>query len=67
MAKQYIGAIDQSTTSTRFIIFDHSGTIVSSAQMEHRQIFPQPGWVEHDLTEIWANTQHVIVEALAGC
>jgi glycerol kinase len=60
----YIGAIDQGTTSTRFIVFDRSGRIVSVAQKEHEQIFPQPGWVEHDASEIWRRTQDVIVEAL---
>ncbi len=62
----YIGAIDQGTTSTRFIVFDQAGTIVTAAQREHRQIFPQPGWVEHDPAEIWANTRAVIAEALRG-
>ncbi|HPZ47599.1 MAG TPA: FGGY family carbohydrate kinase, partial [Novosphingobium sp.] len=61
----YIGAIDQGTTSTRFIVFDHAGTIVAAEQMEHRQIMPRPGWVEHDAAEIWANTQTVIAGALA--
>ena len=60
----YIGAIDQGTTSTRFIVFDRSGRIVSAAQKEHEQIFPQPGWVEHDASEIWRRTEEVIVEAL---
>src|SRR5580698_5940691 len=60
----YIGAIDQGTTSTRFIIFDRSGRIVSVAQKEHEQIFPQPGWVEHDASEIWRRTQEVIGEAM---
>ena len=60
----YIGAIDQGTTSSRFIIFDRSGRIVSSAQREHEQIYPQPGWVEHDPEEIWRNTQGVITEAM---
>ncbi|HEY7210622.1 MAG TPA: FGGY family carbohydrate kinase, partial [Bryobacteraceae bacterium] len=50
--KGYIGAIDQGTTSTRFLIFDKSGRIISAAQKEHRQIFPKPGWVEHDPAEI---------------
>lgn len=63
---QYIGAIDQGTTSSRFILFDETGEIVSIAQKEHAQIFPHPGWVEHDATEIWRNTQEVIAEALAG-
>ena len=64
MKKEYIGAIDQGTTSTRFIIFDSEGMIVSSAQKEHRQIFPRPGWVEHDVDEIWENTEYVIKKAL---
>jgi glycerol kinase len=60
----YIGAIDQGTTSSRFIIFDRTGKIVSSAQEEHRQIYPKPGWVEHDPEEIWERTQSVIANAL---
>src|SRR5690242_17168929 len=60
----YIGAIDQGTTSTRFIIFDRSGVILSSAQEEHQQIYPQPGWVEHDPEEIWRRTQSVIAKAM---
>jgi len=60
----YVGAIDQGTTSTRFIVFDRAGRIVSWAQREHRQIYPQPGWVEHDPEEIWRNTQQVIAEAM---
>ena len=60
----YLGAIDQGTTSTRFIVFDHSGRIVSAAQREHEQIFPKPGWVEHDPDEIWRRTQEVIAEAM---
>ena len=63
--KSYIGAIDQGTTSTRFMVFDKSGRVVSTAQKEHRQIFPQPGWVEHDANEILCRTEEVIVEALA--
>ena len=62
---KYVGAIDQGTTSTRFIIFDHASNPVASAQTEHEQIFPQPGWVEHDATEIWVRTQEVINVALA--
>ena len=62
---RYIGAIDQGTTSSRFIVFDRDGTIVSVAQKEHAQIYPQPGWVEHDPLEIWRNTQEVIGGALA--
>src|SRR5579871_2617951 len=60
----YVGAIDQGTTSTRFIVFDRHGRIVSTAQQEHEQIYPQPGWVEHDSEEIWRRTQAVMSEAL---
>lgn len=60
----YIGAIDQGTTSTRFMIFDQSGAVVSSAQKEHTQILPQPGWVEHDALEILQTTESVIETAL---
>lgn len=62
--KQYIGAIDQGTTSTRFIVFDRAGKIIASAQEEHRQIYPKPGWVEHDAEEIWLRTQAVIAKAI---
>ncbi len=62
---QYVGAIDQGTTSSRFILFDHAGDIVSVAQKEHEQIYERPGWVEHDPAEIWRNTQEVIGTALA--
>ncbi|KTR10401.1 glycerol kinase GlpK [Curtobacterium luteum] len=61
----YIVAIDQGTTSTRAIVFDHSGSIVSVGQKEHEQIFPRAGWVEHDPTEIWDNTREVIGQALS--
>ena len=60
----HIGAIDQGTSSTRFIIFDESTRIVAESQLEHEQIYPQPGWVEHDPVEIWRNTQTVIAGAL---
>ena len=60
----YVGAIDQGTTSTRFIVFNRAGLMVSTAQKEHEQIYPQPGWVEHSPAEIWARTQEVIGEAL---
>ena len=60
----YVGAIDQGTTSTRFIVFSRSGQIVATAQKEHAQIYPQPGWVEHSPQEIWARTQEVIAEAM---
>jgi glycerol kinase len=62
---RFVGAIDQGTTSTRFMVFDHAGTIISFAQKEHEQIYPKPGWVEHDPMEIWHNTQEVIGGALA--
>jgi glycerol kinase len=62
----YIAAIDQGTTSTRLILFDKAGTTRAVAQKEHRQIFPQPGWVEHDAAEIWRNTIEVATEALAS-
>ena len=62
---KYVGAIDQGTTSTRFIVFDQRGTTVAVDQVEHAQIMPQPGWVEHDANEIWANTQTVVLGALA--
>jgi len=62
---EFIGAIDQGTTSTRFIIFDRNGNMVGVDQKEHRQIYPKPGWVEHDPEEIWLNTQEVIRGALA--
>jgi glycerol kinase len=61
----YVGAIDQGTTSSRFIVFDEAGAIVSVAQKEHEQIYPKPGFVEHDPVEIWRNTQAVAEEALA--
>ena len=61
---QYILAIDQGTTSSRAIVFDHSGHIVESGQLEHEQIFPRAGWVEHDAAEIWKNTREVVGLAL---
>ena len=63
MAK-YAAALDQGTTSTRCMIFDHGGNVVSVAQKEHEQIYPKPGWVEHDPKEIWDRTQEVMDEAL---
>jgi glycerol kinase len=60
----YVGAIDQGTTSSRFIVFDRSGRILSTAQKEHEQIYPKPGWVEHDPEEIWRRTDSVIHEAM---
>ncbi|TFC18239.1 glycerol kinase GlpK [Cryobacterium sp. MDB2-10] len=61
----YVIAIDQGTTSTRAIIFDKAGSIVSTGQLEHEQIFPRAGWVEHDPMEIWNNTREVIGQALS--
>ncbi len=61
----YVAAIDQGTTSTRFMVFDHAGNVVAVAQKEHTQIYPRPGWVEHDPMEIWGRTCEVMHEALA--
>ena len=66
MTPDYVAAIDQGTTSSRCIVFDAGGAVVSVAQREHRQIFPRPGWVEHDADEIWANVELVVGEALAA-
>jgi len=63
--KNYIGAIDQGTTSTRFMVFDKAGRVVAVAKKEHEQIFPKPGWVEHDALEILRRTEEVIEDALA--
>jgi glycerol kinase len=62
---QYVGAVDQGTTSTRFMIFDHGGKVISVDQKEHEQIYPKPGWVEHNPMEIWERTQQVIQGALS--
>ncbi|MFB6293307.1 MAG: glycerol kinase GlpK [Halonotius sp.] len=64
MSDTYVGSIDQGTTGTRFIVFDHDGNVVSQAYEKHEQIYPEPGWVEHDPMEIWENTKLVINEAL---
>jgi glycerol kinase len=61
---QYAGAIDQGTTSTRFMIFDHGGRVVGISQKEHEQIYPKPGWVEHDPMEVWSRTEEVVEGAL---
>lgn len=61
---QYVAAVDQGTTSTRFMVFDRAGRVVSLHQLEHEQIYPQPGWVEHNPMEIWERTQQVIKAAL---
>jgi glycerol kinase len=62
---KYVAAIDQGTTSTRFIIFDHRGNVVAVDQKEHQQMYPKPGWVEHDALEIWERTHEVIQGGLA--
>ena len=61
---QYAAAVDQGTTSTRFMIFDHGGNVIGIDQKEHEQIYPKPGWVEHDANEIWTRTQEVVDGAL---
>jgi glycerol kinase len=61
---EYAAAVDQGTTSTRFMVFDHGGQVVSVDQKEHEQIYPKPGWVEHDANEIWQRTQEVISAGL---
>ncbi len=66
MTDTYIGAIDQGTTGTRFMIFDHGGHVVESAYERHEQHYPEPGWVEHDPIEIWENTRAVVGRALEG-
>ncbi|HNA14959.1 MAG TPA: FGGY family carbohydrate kinase, partial [Ferruginibacter sp.] len=63
--QQYILALDQGTTSSRAIIFDASGSIISMAQKEFAQLFPQPGWVEHDAGEIWSTQLGVAAEAIS--
>jgi glycerol kinase len=60
-----LGALDQGTTSTRFVLIDASGDIIAQSQREHRQIYPRPGWVEHDAAEVWRNAQTVIEATLA--
>lgn len=62
----FVAAVDQGTTSTRCMLFDHQGAVVASHQLEHKQIYPQPGWVEHDPLEIWDRTSEVIRKALAN-
>jgi glycerol kinase len=64
-AKRYVAAIDQGTTSTRCIVFDRAGTAICAEQREHAQLYPQPGWVEHDPEEIWTRTEEVVAGALA--
>lgn len=60
----FVGALDQGTTSTRFMIFDHGGNEIARHQLEHEQILPRAGWVEHNPTEIWERTRAVIETAL---
>jgi glycerol kinase len=65
MVERYVMSVDQGTTSTRCILFDHGGRLVSVTQREHKQHFPRPGWVEHDAMEIWRNLERIAPEALA--
>ncbi|WP_346922914.1 glycerol kinase GlpK [Glutamicibacter creatinolyticus] len=65
MSSKYVIAIDQGTTSSRAIVFNHAGEVISVGQLEHEQIFPQAGWVEHDAAEIWNNVREVIGQALS--
>src|SRR5690606_38682300 len=62
--RRYVAALDQGTTSSRCIVFDHGGRVAGIAQREHEQIFPHPGWVEHDAGTIWRNTELVLTQAL---
>ncbi|MBX0296448.1 glycerol kinase GlpK [Haloarcula nitratireducens] len=64
MPDTYVASIDQGTTGTRFMVFDHSGQVVANAYEKHEQIYPEPGWVEHDPIEIWENTQDVVRQGL---
>jgi glycerol kinase len=60
----FVGAVDQGTTSTRFMVFDHEGNEVARHQLEHQQILPRPGWMEHDPVEVWERTRTVIAATL---
>src|SRR3989442_16019076 len=62
---RFVGAVDQGTTSTRFMIFDHAGLIVARHQLEHSQILPQAGWVEHDALEIYQRTRETVEGTLS--
>jgi glycerol kinase len=62
---RYVGAIDQGTTGTRFMLFDHGGSVVANAYERHEQYYPEPGWVEHDAREVWENTEAVVGRSLA--
>ncbi len=65
MSSKYILALDQGTTSSRAILFDHAGSIITVAQKEFKQWYPKPGWVEHDPEEIWSSQFSVMAEVLA--
>ena len=65
-SKKYIIALDQGTTSSRAVIFNKNTDIISSAQREYTQIYPQPGWVEHNPMEIWATQRSVLTEVIAA-
>ena len=65
MSTNYILALDQGTTSSRAILFDHNGDIITTAQKEFTQIYPQPAWVEHDAEEIWSSQFSVMAEVIA--
>ena len=65
MSEKYVAALDQGTTSTRCMLFDRQGRMVSIAQREHHQYYPRPGWVEHDAAEIWSIVRRVVPQALA--
>ena len=65
MSPRFVAAIDQGTTSSRCMLFDHAGAVAAVDQKEHRQIFPRHGWVEHDAEEIWTNVKAVVAGALA--
>src|SRR5437868_13671745 len=63
--KKYAAAVDQGTTGTRFMVFSHDGKVVSTDYLEHEQIYPKPGWVEHDPMEIWEKTQRVLTGSMS--
>ena len=64
MSRSYVGAIDQGTTGTRFMVFDHDGQVVASEYEQHEQLYPEPGWVEHDPVEIWEAVERVVLRGL---
>lgn len=65
MTETYVGSIDQGTTGTPFMLFDHDGAVVANAYERHEQLYPEPGWVEHDPRELWENTKAVVGRGLA--